>query len=94
MDTIIYIDVSAQNGFGGATREIFLVTNDSQFAIASHQSPQTSLYVTESSAADSDSLIVRAKYDDVEQQEVYDLFDKYKQTGSQSQILCKRKIVQ
>lgn len=37
----IWLDATAQNGFGGATRKIYMVTDNSAYAGASHLSPQS-----------------------------------------------------
>lgn len=77
----VYIDASAENGFGGVSRSVFLVTDDPNIGSLGQLNAKTFLYVVEDPYTDSELVSIYAHTDKIDHDAVYDLYDEYKQTG-------------
>lgn len=77
----VYIDASAENGFGGVSRSVFLVTDDPNIGSLGQLNAKTFLYVVEDPYTDSELVSIYAHTDKIDHDAVYDLYAEYKQTG-------------
>lgn len=75
---VVYIDASAENGFGGSSRSVFLVTDDTNIGYLGQLSTKTFLYVIEDTTTTSELVSIYAYANDIDHEAVYELYEEYK----------------
>lgn len=82
----VYIDVSAENGFGGSSRSCYMVTNDENYGIYGTLNSHTFMYCIDGEPIGVNSELVDtlSTYDGVDHEAVYQLLEEYESTKDES----------
>lgn len=80
----LYIDVSGKNGFGGTSRAVYLVTDDSSWGELGTFNANFFLYCICDETTDSEFVSLSAASDKVDHNVVYQLLEEYGKTNDKS----------
>ena len=79
-----FIDISAKNGFGGTSRSIYTVTDDSNLGELGSLNTKFLLYCISDEVIDSELVSLFSTYDKVNHDAVYQLLEEYEETNDKS----------